>query len=216
MKKFIFLLAASVAFVGAQAQSDAHASMTTVQAKDYNISAVTIDFPISEKEMEDIFEDKLRNSGAGRKTSKWSVSRKYRYYPASTIGSVSTDKLDYYYLIDGNNDNSNVTVFMSRGYDNFINEKEDKEAFDNLMDFLESINTDVNMKNWEHRVEDQEENVKKYEKAVSESEKNLANQESSLAKLQQQIEETKAAIDNNKAELEKQKELLETIRSEKK
>ncbi len=202
--------------MGLQGQSLSKASMTNVKADNYTIPAVTIAFPISEKEMEAIFANKIRKSGAGKKTSKWSVSRKYRYYPAATVGEVSTDKLDYFYIVDGNKEKSQVTVFMSHGYDNFLNPADEKEPFDNLKVYLESLNEDVDQMNWEHRVEAQEEVVGKYQKAITDGETNLAKQQANLEKLQLQIEENKAAIENNKAELINQQELLESIKNEKK
>ncbi len=214
MKKLLFLSIAVLGLQSVNAQSNSVATSTMVEAGDYNINAVTIEFPISEKEMEEVFEKKIRNAGAGKKTSKWSVSRKYRYYPGSSVGEISTDKLDYYYRIDGNNSSSSVTVFASHGYDNFVKENEERETFENMKTFLESINEDVNAVNWQHRLEEQEEVVKDHEKEVSNSESDLAQREDALSKLQKEIEDNKADIENKKAELQKQKDLLETIRSE--
>ncbi len=214
MRKILFLTIASLGFLTLNAQSNSKATSTIVEAGDYNVNAVAIEFPISEKEMEDVFEKKIRSVGAGKKTEKWKVSRKYRYYPGQTLGEISTDKLDYYYYIDGNNTSSKVTVFASHGYDNFVKENEEKEVFDNMKAFLESMNEDVNVVNWQHRVEAQEEVVKDHEKDLAKSQDYLKEREDALQKLQQEIEENKADIENRQAELQKQQELLETIRGE--
>ncbi len=216
MRNLILIAFMTLGVLGTSAQSTSKASSTIVEAKNYNVNAVSIEFPIGEKDMEDIFEKRIQALGAGKKTSKWSVSKKYRYYPGETLGEISTDKLDYYYYIDGNKTNSNITVFASHGYDNFVNEKDEKHIFDNIKFFLESMNEDVNAINWQYRVEAQKEVVKEHEKDLSKSQDNLKNREDALTKLQNEIEENKTDIENRKAKLVEQQQLLETIQNERK
>ncbi len=150
MNKILLLSIACFGLLGANAQSNSKATSTKVEANNYSINAVTIEFPVSEKEMEEIFAKKIQSLGAGKKTSKWSVSKKYRYYPGASIGEISTEKLDYFYIINGNKTKSDITLFASHGYDNFVKESEEKTVFNNMKKFLERLNEDLNIVNWQH------------------------------------------------------------------
>ncbi len=191
------------------------AQFVSVETKMKNLDAVSISFPISEVDLEEIFEEKMKSVGAARKSKKWKAVRGYRSYQALTVGEVSQDKMDYYYAIDGNKENSTVTVAVSRGYDNFLSRSTDAEEFAKIKNFLESLNNDVDTKNWEKRVMAQEDVVKESNKKLSNDQSELERLEKELENIKSNIEAKKADIDQDKQALQKATNDLELIRSRK-
>ncbi len=191
------------------------AKFTSVETKSKTVDAVTIAFPISEEELEEIFENKMKSVGAPRKSSKWKEARGYRSYQALTIGEVSMDKMDYYYALDGNKENSSITIAASRGYDNFLNKNSDPNEFRKIQNFLESMNEDVDSKNWQKRIMAQEDVVKATNNELAKDQTDLEKLQSDLENIKQNIEAKKAEIEQDKVDLQKAADDLQLIKNKK-
>jgi hypothetical protein len=156
-------LVLAIAATGTATAQNAHESSIKFNKKSEN--AVVADFNKSAEVVEAALKDRLEKEGLGKmKTSKGFMS-----YAGTLWNSVSSDKLDVYFKVEGKKDKSTVSVLVSKGYDNFITSGSDAKTIDNVKAFLNGFVTYTNSYQLTLDIKAQEEAIKRAEKAYTNS-----------------------------------------------
>lgn len=80
-------------------------------------------------------DDYFKKSFNTRSTS----SKGYKLYKGVSWPEVSSDKLDVYYKVDHKKGNNQVTMLVSKGYDNFISSSSAPSIAGSVKDFMNTI-----------------------------------------------------------------------------
>jgi len=184
MKKILTSLTLVCALALSVSAQNAHES--SVKFNKTNENAVVADFDKPAEVVEAALKDRLDKEGLGKmKTSKGFMS-----YAGTLWNSVSTDKLDIYFKVEGKKNKSTVSVLVSKGYDNFITTATDAKTIENVKTFLNSLVNYTNTYQLGLNIKEQEELVKKAEKTWSSSVDNNKDLLSQKEKLERKIAES--------------------------
>lgn len=202
MKKYsvLFVLLLTLSF-GVRAQQASEGSAKSPLGGDGK--CLTISLEAQEKNVEEVLKQKF-------KKLKHSSSKGYDAFTAQIFPEISSQTLDIYYKVDGKkNDQVNVYLFLSTGYDNWLTQQDHSAELANAKKMLEGLIKEVKLyelglaiaaqtKVLEGAVKDQEGLVKDSEKLAKE-----------LEKLQEEIEENKKETEENMKDQEAQKKTVE-------
>lgn len=191
------------------------ARIGTVEYLKSHRQSIVGDFPFAAKTIESTIEDKLEKMGYKAKSSKG-----FTVFRGVTMPELGTGVYDLYFSVDKKSkrekDNSVVTMMISKGYENFVSEKDDPLIIENAKKYVDNLKLAVEAYDLEGQINEQEDvikkNVKKAEDLVDEG----SDLEKKLKKIQQQIEDNKKAQTDQEAEVQKQKEILEMFKSRRK
>jgi len=177
---------------------------TTIKFDKNQVNAVVAEYKRPESVMEDALEVQLDKEELGKSGKK----KGFLLYSNTTWKRMGLYSLDVYFKVDGNKSKSTITVFISKGYNNFITSASDPEIFNKVKEFLtglESTAADVqfalDVKEQEQRVADAEKN---YNRAVEENDDLVKEKQ----KLENKITQQGSEIENKKKELEDHKQKL--------
>jgi hypothetical protein len=199
-------LVIAIAATGTATAQNAHESSIKFNKKSEN--AVVADFNKSAEVVEAALKDRLEKEGLGKmKTSKGFMS-----YAGTLWNSVSADKLDVYFKVEGKKDKSTVSVLVSKGYDNFITSGSDAKTIDNVKAFLNSFVTYTNSYQLTLDIKAQEEAIKKAEKAYSNSIDNNKDLLSQKEKLEKRIAESNNEQTLKQKALDEEKKKLSDLK----
>jgi hypothetical protein len=190
-------LVLAIAATGTATAQNAHES--SVKFNKTNENAVVADFNKPAEVVEAALKDRLEKEGLGKMKS----TKGFMSYAGTLWNSVSSDKLDVYFKVDGKKDKSTVSVLVSKGYDNFITSGSDAKTIDNVKAFLNGFVTYTNSYQLGLDIKAQEEAIKKAEKAYSNSVDNNKDLLAQKEKLEKRIAES------NNEQILKQKALDE-------
>ena len=109
-------------------------------------------------------------------------------------------------IIEGNSQSAKVTLFVSKGYENFVSSSNDQETADLAKTFVSSLAKDIETVTLANQIDAQ---AKIVSKAENEYKKSVSNKE----KLQKELQKAEDNVKNADAERQKQKALLEELRS---
>lgn len=172
-----------------------------------NGKCIKIEFEGQKKNVEDVLKKKF-------KKLKNKKEKGYEAFKAQIFPEISSQTLDIYYKVNKKGDDkSEVVMFLSTGYDNWLDQSEHGAEINNCMKMLDGLVAEVRKYELELAIGAQtkilEDAVKEQEKLVSENEK----LKKELEKLQKEIEENKQNTEDN---LKAQEDQKKTVEDEKK
>jgi hypothetical protein len=209
MKKTLLICFLSFCF-----QNYTHAQSVITKAE-YNKtmqSAVTNEFPFEKATTEDAIVAKLKALGYSPKSSKG-----YSVYKMVKLPELGTETYDLYFSADKKSkkekEKSIVTLLISKGYDNFVNDTTGAEVLANGQKFLNNLLASIAAYDLEKQISAQEDIVKKTEKKYNNAVDDGASLEKKKKSIEEDIEKNKKDQVNKKAEADAQLQILETLRS---
>lgn len=199
-------LVLAIAATGTATAQNAHES--SVKFNKTTENAVVADFDKPADVVEAALKNRLEKEGLGKMKS----TKGFMSYPGTLWNSVSSDKLDVYFKVEGKKDKSTVSVLVSKGYDNFITSGSDAKTIDNVKAFLNGLREYTNSYQLTLNIKEQEEAIKKAEKAYSSSMENNKDLLAQKEKLEKRIAESnneqvlkQKALDEEKKKLDELK-----------
>jgi hypothetical protein len=209
MKKFVTLFVFSVLLsTGLFAQ----AIITKAEYNRINQSAVVNEYPFDQDVTEGAIVAKMKSLGYSSKSSKG-----YNVFRMVKLQELGSETYDLYFKYDRKSrkekDKSIVTLLLSPGYDNFVNDTTGTPVLTKAKEFLDGLFATIAAYDLEKQISSQEESVKKAEKRYNSSVDDGTDLEKRKRKLENDIEENKKDQSNKKAEAETQRQVLETLKS---
>jgi hypothetical protein len=161
----------------------------------------------------DLVESTLAQLYEDAKIGKGDKSKGVRSFTGVIWPAISTDKLDYYFKVDGKKNNSTVYLAASKGYTNFITKTSDSATFGRMMDFLNNLQAATVKYQLGEDIKAQEDEIKKAEKALKNSEGDGVDLQKELEKVQKQIAENKETQAKRKGLVEEANKKLAELKS---
>lgn len=186
MKKVIKSLSLVLAMVATGTVFAQNAHESSVKFNKTNENAVVADYDKSAEIVEAALKDRLEKEGLGKMKS----SKGFMAYSGVLWNSVSSDKLDIYFKVEGKKDKSTVSVLISKGYDNFVTSGSDSRTIDNVKAFLNGFMAHANAYQLALDIKAQEELIRKAEKAFNSSVDNNKDLLQQKEKLEKRIAES--------------------------
>lgn len=209
MKKVFTSLALALAIAATGTVSAQNAHESSVKFNKTNENAVVADFDKPADIVEAALKDRLEKEGLGKMKS----SKGFMSYSGVLWNSVSSDKLDVYFKVEGKKDKSSISVLVSKGYDNFITSGSDSRTIDNVKAFLNGFMANANAYQLGLNIKAQEEAVKKAEKAYSNATDDNKDLLSQKEKLEKKIAESNNDQTLKQKALDEAKKKLDDLKS---
>ncbi len=205
MKKTIISIAVLLALGISQIGFAQNAKEEIVRINKQNQNAFTASYDVDKDVLETAVSDYFSKINLGRSKSY----KGYNRYEEAVWSEISPDKIDLYSKVDGRNNTSNLTLLVSKGYDNYVTTMSDEEMairiktfLNNFMQYTYEAQNDADIKlseealkkaekDFDKIVKDGENLVKDKEKIEKEIEKNAAEKEEAAKK----VEEEKAKLE---------------------
>jgi len=211
MKQVFILMTACCLCVFSVAQT----RTTTTEYQKVSRSALVNEVPFPAKTVENAIEDAFSKKGY-----KGSSSKGFTVYKGVRLPELGNDAYDLYFMVDKksrkDNDNSIVTLMVSKGFDEFVTESSEGNPLGKAKNYLDSLRNTLAAYDLEQQISTQEEEVKKADKkneSLRDDEKDLLKKKK---KLEEDIEDNKKSQEKQEKELEKQKQILETLKGKRK
>lgn len=158
-------------------------------------SAVVADFDNPPEVVKQVLKAQLEKEGLGKIKS----SGGYWRSNGSVWHSVSSDKMDFYFRVEGKRNKSTISVLVSKGYDNFVTSGTDSRTVDNVKNFLNSFGDQLAAYQKEQDIKAQEEAVKKAEALQKKAVERQAKLDKQKAAQQKALEAERQKLNNIKA-----------------
>ncbi|MBQ3689085.1 MAG: hypothetical protein II937_04375 [Bacteroidales bacterium] len=203
MKKFFLALVCALTFSGL-----ANAQIATENVVQFDKTSTRPGFSATfSNDVKDVT-TAVRNRMAKEAPKKKAVSagKNLTKYEAVSSNNICLQTCDVYFLIEGNSKSAKVTLFVSKGYENFVSSSNDQETADLAKTFVSSLAKDIETVTLANQIDAQ---AKIVSKAENEYKKSVSNKE----KLQKELQKAEDNVKNSDAERQKQKALLEELRS---
>lgn len=208
MKK-ILLMISLIAFYGIAA---AQSRTQKVEYQKAEREGILNELPFPEEVVAQAIQDTLEKMGYKGKESKG-----YMVYKGVKLSALGGDAYDLYFSVDRKSrkekDASQVTMLISKGFDEFITEKSHPEVLANARGYLDNLRSTVAVFDLRQQVAAQEETVKKVEKKLAGLVEDAEDLQKKRKKLEKEIEGNIKDQADEQKELEKQKQILETLRT---
>lgn len=210
MKKILLSLTwvLALAVGGTATAQNAHES--SVKFNKTNENAVVADYEKPAEIVEAALKKQLESEGL----AKGKNSKGYLTFSGVKWSKVSNEKVDVYFKVEGKKEKSTVTVFISKGYDNFISSGSDSRSIDNVKGFLNGLVHHANAHHHSLNIAAQEEAIKKAEKAYNSSSQNGKELMAQKEKLEKRIAENSNEATQKQKSLEEEKQKLETLKTQ--
>lgn len=144
------------------------------------------------------------------KKLKGKKEKGYEAFKAQVFPEISSNMIDIYYKVETKKENeSKVILFLSTGYDNWLNPTDHASELNNAKKMLEGLAKEVRTYELNLAIEAQTKVLEGEVKEQADLEKELAKLGSDLEKLQKEIEENKKTQELNKKTQEEQKKTIE-------
>ncbi|MBK7884493.1 MAG: hypothetical protein IPJ81_12430 [Chitinophagaceae bacterium] len=207
MKYFFLFIFTALSITSTFAQT----RVSTTEYLKTKRQSIVADFPFSPKTVMNTIEEKLEKMGYKGKDAK-----DFLVFKGVTLPEIGTGVYDIYFMAEKkskkDNDNAVVTMMLSKGYENFVTEKDDETIINNAKNYLDNLKLSVTAYDLEDQIKEQESVVRKNEKKAANLIDEGQSLESKLKKLQQQIEDNKKDQADQNSEVEKQKEILDMLK----
>lgn len=209
MKKItITVLVLLTGFRAANAQS----YLSSVEYQKVQHQAVVCEVPFPEKTVSNAIEDKLEKMGYKGKESKGFV-----VFKGVKMNELGNDALDMYFMVDRKSrkekETSVITLLLSKGFEEFITEKDNPGLMQKAKAYLDSIRNTIYDYDLEVQITDQENVVKDNEKKSTKLVEDAEDLQKKKKKLEKDIEDNLKDQENQKNEAAKQQQILETLRA---
>ena len=194
-KRLISSLSLLLILAASGTLSAQNAREATAKFNKTNPAAVVADYDQPVDLVKTVLKERLEKEGLGKMKSVNGFMR----YSGVTWQSVSSDKMDAYFKVDGKKGKSTITVLVSKGYDNFITSGSDARTIENVKAFLNGFGEQVIAYQRALDIEAQEEAVKKAEALQKKAAEQQARLEKEHAEKQKALEAEKQKLNNIKA-----------------
>ena len=205
MKKVINSLALAIAITIAGTATAQNAHESSVKFNKNNENAVVADYEATAEVVEGALKNRLEKEGLG----KMKTSKGFMVYSGVLWNSVSNEKIDVYFKVEGKKDRATLSVLISKGYDNFVTSGSDSRTIVNVKAFLNSFINDAKAYQLRLSIAAQEKVVKEVEKdmkgSAEDGEKLLRDKE----KVEKQIAENKTEQGKKQTVVDAEKKKLE-------
>lgn len=201
MKKLLFALVCALGISGlATAQTANEAQVAFDKAGTlkpgftitYNNNVKDVNLAITTR----MGKDKLKGKGVSKGVTK---------YEGINYATVCAQQCDLYIKVDGTDKTTNITAFVSKGYDNFVTSANDAETANRTKLFLESLSKDIDAVALKNQIAAQE-------KVLAAAEKAYKKQEDTQAKAEKELENIKNETKKLDAERQNQKTVLDQLK----
>ncbi len=172
---------------------NAHEAMIPFNKTQEN--AVVADFDNAPEVVRQVLKAQLEKEGLRKIKS----SGGYWRSSGSVWNSVSSDKMDFYFRIEGKRNKSTISVLVSKGYDNFVTSGTDSRTIDNVKNFLNGFGDQLVAYQKEQDIKAQEEAVKKAEVLQKKAAEQQAKLDKQHAAQQKALEAERQKLNNIKA-----------------
>ncbi len=208
-KRLIASLSLLLTLAASTTLSAQNAREVTAKFNKANPNAIIADYDQPVDMVKTVLKERLEKEGLGKMKS----ASGYMRYSGVVWNAVSNEKIDAYFKVDGKKGKSNITVLVSKGYDNFITSATDARSVENIKAFLNGFNDHLAAYQRALDLKAQEEAVKKAEKEqkeIAERNKELQEQKEKLEK--KIAEQNNQQVSKQKA-LEAERQKLDNARS---
>ena len=188
----------------------AQTTVTTTEYQKVSRTALVNEIPYPAKMIEDAIEDVLAKRGY-----KGSSAKGFTVYKGARL--IGDEAYDIYFMVEKKSrkdkDNSTVTMMVSKGYDEFLTEKNDGPVLEKARYFLDSLRNSVSRYDLEQQILVQEDEVKSADKKHTSLQDESKDLEKKKRKLEDEIRDNTKDLENQVKEIEKQKQILETLKA---
>jgi uncharacterized protein YycO len=144
------------------------------------------------------------------KKLKGSKAKGYEAFKAQVFPEISSNILDIYYKVETKKEiQSKVILFLSTGYDNWLNPQDHASEINNAKKMLESLAVEVRTYELNMAIDAQTKVLEGAVRTQADLEKDLSKLASDLEGLQRQVEENKKNQESNRKSQEEQKKIIE-------
>jgi hypothetical protein len=211
MKKILTFVLAITSFFTSIAQSRTE----PVEYQKIPRQAAVMDYPFPAKITEAAIDDKFTKMGYKGKETKGFI-----VYKGVRLADLGSDMYDLYFMVDKKSrkdkDNSKITLLISKGLEQFVNDTLDVNVFTNGKTYLNNFGPVIVAYDLEVQIKDQQEAVQKNEKKAANLMEDAVGLQKDKAKLEKKIADNEQEQVKQKAEVETQKQILTTLISKRK
>jgi hypothetical protein len=177
--------------------------------------AVLSELPFSDKTVSDAIVDYMKTKGY-----KQDKNKDYLVFKGVNLADLGPGQYDLYFMVKEKSkkekDKSLVTLFISKGYENFIDASTEPDIIENGKIFMNSFLETSAAYDLELQIKAQEEAVKKAERRMQELVNDKEDLEKKIAKLQEELSNNSKSQTEQQTEVDKQKQILETLMARRK
>ena len=188
---------------------------TEIEYQKVSRAAIINELPFPSRTVENAIEDAFIKKGY-----KGTSAKGFTLYKGVKMHEFGPDTYDIYIMVERKsrkeNDVSNVTMMISKGFDAFVSKSSDEQVFRNAHTYLDSLRNSIAAYDLELQIAGQEDEIRKMEKKniqLQDEEKEL---EKKKRKIEDQLAENKKDQQNQVSELEKQNQVLEVLKGKRK
>jgi hypothetical protein len=211
MKKIIFLISSFLLVNVIVAQS----RFTIVEFNKKDVPAVIVDVPFVESTVREAINKNFEKLGYKSRKQK-----DYLVYAGVTLPEFGNEPYDIYVLVERKSrqekDVSIVTFLMSKGFENFVNEREENRLLDKTKMYMNGLRNLAAEYDLELQIITQEEALKKAIKKLDNYKEDSVSLVKKRKKLDDEIVENRFNINSQKVDSSRQKQILEVLKSKRK
>lgn len=200
----IGLLAAGLSFVNTEVFAQASETSVVYNKENANgfVANVSGDKVILTKNIEEYFKSVFK--------TKPSNSKGYKVFKGVVWPEVSQDKLDVYFKVDGKKGNNQVSMLVSKGYDNYITTASDPAIAAGVLRYLNGLQVATNNA---AAVQAAEKAVEEAQKAQERAEKQLRDLKAEKEKIEKKISEQQKDVTEREKAVREAKDALENAKA---
>lgn len=209
MKKLLSISMFMLALSAAPAIVNAQSSETTESYNKTNVNGFVVNVEGAKDVVNTSLDDYFKRIFNGKSSS----SKGYKLYKGVIWPEVSSEKLDVYYKVNNKKNNNQVTMLVSKGYDNFVSSQSDPQIADAVKYFMNTIQDKaIAVSNANAIIASQkalDDAQKEYDRAVKKEsdlnkdkeriEKDIASQTKTISEKEQLLNKAKAELEAAKA-----------------
>lgn len=177
--------------------------------------AIENDVPFPVKTVEKAIIDTFTKMGY-----KATSSKGFTVFKGVSMPELGPDSYDLYFMVDKksrkDNENSTVTLMVTKGFDNFVSESSDEKVHNKAKTYLDSLRNTLASFDLEQQIAAQEEELKSAEKKSEDLIDDGKELEKKMRKLEDQISGNTKDQAKQVKEIEKQRQILEVMKAKRK
>lgn len=172
--------------------------------------ALLSELPFSDNTVKDAIVDFMKTKGY-----KQDKNKDYVVFKGVSLSELGPGQYDLYFKIAEKSrkerDKSTVTMFISKGYENFVGADTEPDLINNGKIVLDNFLKTTEAYDLELQIKSQEESVKKAERRLQDMMNDKADLEKKIARLQDELAQNVKGQTDQQTEIEKQKQILQTL-----
>lgn len=172
--------------------------------------ALLAELPFSDNTVKDAILDHMKTKGY-----KQDKNKDYLVFKGVSLTELGPGQYDLYFKIDEKSrkerDKSMVTMFISKGYENFVGADTEPDLINNGKTFLDGFLGTTASYDLELQIKSQDEAVKKAERRLQDMMNDKSELEKRIARLQDELAQNAKNQIDQQSEIDKQKQILQTL-----